>query len=65
MLFLDEFAHVLGAGKTIDELLTPTEAPDCQGAVIEQAASEPRPPLLGWLYESETPRELETMEWLS
>ncbi len=40
MLFLDEFAHVLGAGKALDKLLTPTEAPDCQGAVIEEAAGE-------------------------
>ena len=29
-----------------------------------EAEVEPRPPLSGWLYESETPRGLETMEWL-
>jgi len=39
LLFLDELAHVLGAGNVLDRLLSPSEAPHCQCAVVEEAAS--------------------------
>jgi hypothetical protein len=39
LLFLNEFAHVLGPGNALDKLLTPTEATNCQCAVVEEAAS--------------------------
>ncbi len=40
LLFLDEFAHALRPGNTVDELATPAETADSHRAVVEEATRD-------------------------